>query len=184
MKAVAQLTKLSVVLCGLLIALPQASLADKGGKPNKKSVASTAACITADGSAQVYSCKGLSNVVLWCGTSYIKYDDLDAGGEIYEGVFDCGDADGEVSYVAIKSGSQKHKGDTDVPPGAPKGSGLFVNLTSCPLQETQIPTPGNCDVDPVVPGGAAVPDTPDEPDDPIDPGVPIGEDDPPNHTGG
>ena len=44
----------------------------KGGKPNKNSVAITAACTIDDDTARVCSCKGLSNVVLWCGTTCVK----------------------------------------------------------------------------------------------------------------
>lgn len=165
MKTVARFMGLPLILGGLLMVVPQASLADKDGKPNKKSVAATAACIEADGSAHVYSCKALSNVVIWCGSTYIKYDNIGADPstgdeeEIFDDVFGCGDAVGPITYVAIKSGSQKHKkhnGDytppADLPEGAPSGSGLFVgDIPSCPLAPEQIPVPGDCDVEPVDP---------------------------------
>ena len=103
MKTVARFMGLSVALGGLLMALPQTSLADKDGKPNKKSVATTAACVyepDTEGfySAHVYSCKALSNVVLWCGGSYVKYDNIGSDPstgdekEVYDAVFDCPDA--------------------------------------------------------------------------------------------
>lgn len=154
-----QCIRIAAIFLGLLIALPISALADKGGKPNPKSVATTAACINADGDAQVYSCKGLSNVVLWCGTTYLLHDDIvDAeGNEIYEGVFGCVDAtgtpiEGGITYIAVKSGSQKHvknNGDyippVGLPPEPPSGSGLFVgDIPDCPLDSAEIPEPGNC----------------------------------------
>ena len=163
MNSVTRYTLPSLILGGLLVALPQASLADKGGKPNQKSVATTAACIESDGSVHVYSCKALSNVVIWCGSSYIKHDNIgsDSGGdeEIYDGVFGCGDAEGPITYVAIKSGSQQHKkhnGDYTppggLPVGAPSGSGLFVgDIPNCPLAPEQLPVPGDCDAQPTEP---------------------------------
>ena len=107
MKAVIRFIKPAVIVGGLLVALPVASWADKGGKPNKNSVATTAACIEADGSVHVYSCKGLSNVVIWCGTTYIKYDDIgldpDTGveEEIFDEVFGCGEAVGPITYCLL-----------------------------------------------------------------------------------
>lgn len=161
MKAIVRFTIPSVILGGLLMALPMVGLADKGGKPNKNSVATTAACIEADGSVHVYSCKALSNVVIWCGTTYIKFDNIgvdpDTGieEEIFDDVFDCGDADGEISFVSIKSGSQKHNKHnsdytppTNLPEGVPSGSGLFVgDIPSCPLAPALIPVPGECNVE-------------------------------------
>ena len=164
--------KTAVILGGLVLVLPVAGLADKGGKPNKSSVATTAACIDADGSAHVYSCKALSNVVIWCGGTYIKHDDigrdLETGveEEIFDDVFGCGDVVGPITYVSIKSGSQKHKKHNadytppaDLPPDAPSGSGLFVgDIPSCPLAPELIPAPGECVVEPIdpppPPGGA------------------------------
>lgn len=172
MNAVIRFTKPAVILGVMLMALPMASMADKGGNPNKKSVATTAACIEADGSAHVYSCKALSNVVLWCGNTYIKYDDIgldrDTGVEVehFDHEFGCGDAVGPITYIAIKSGSQKHKKHNanyappaDLPPDAPSGSGLFVgDIPSCPLAPELIPVPGECVVEPIdpppPPGGA------------------------------
>lgn len=170
MKAVIRFIKPAVILGGLLMTLPVVSLADKpdpgakGGKPNKNSVATTAACLETDVSVHVYSCKGLSNVVIWCGTTYIKYDDIGLDPEtgieeeIYDRVFDCGDAVGPIDYVAIKSGSQKHSkhnsGYTppDLPMEPPSGSGLFVgDIPSCPLAPELIPVPGDCDVTPTDP---------------------------------
>lgn len=160
MKAVNRIIKPSVILGGLLMALPLASLADKGGKPNKSSMATTAACIE-DGSVHVYSCKALSNVVIWCGSTYIKYDDIGLDPEtgveeeIFDDVFGCGDAGGPITFVAIKSGSQKHNKHNsdymppaDLPPDAPSGSGLFVgDIPNCPLAPELIPVPGDCDVE-------------------------------------
>lgn len=165
MKAVIRFINPAVILGGLLLALPAVSLADKGGKPNISSVATTAACIETDGSVHVYSCKALSNVVIWCGGTYIKYDDIgldpDTGveEEIFDDVFGCGDAAGPITYVAIKSGSQKHNKHNpdytppaDLPPDAPSGSGLFVgDIPSCPLAPELIPVPGECVVEPTDP---------------------------------
>lgn len=156
--------KPAAILLGMLIALPMAAIADKGGKPNPKSAATTAACIDANGDAQVYSCKGLSNVVLWCGTTYVKHDDIEdeEGNEIFEGVFGCVDADGDaiegdITYISVKSGSQKHVKHNNnysppdgLPTEPPSGSGLFIGgIPECPLAE--IPQPGNC-LAPVDPG--------------------------------
>ena len=162
MKAVARFTTLSVILGALLIAMPQDSFAGKGNKggksgekkgPNENSIATTAACIQSDGSARVYSCKGISNVVIWCSGTYIKFDNVSSDdGEVYEDVFSCGDAGGSIDWVAVKSGSQMHKkhhGDydgSDVPAGAPSGSGLFDgDIPYCyDLAPADIPTPGDC----------------------------------------
>ena len=165
MKAVVRFMKPALILGGLLITLPVAALADKGGKPNKSSVATTAACIEADGSVHVYSCKALSNVVIWCGDTYIKHDDIgldpNTGNEeeIFDKVLGCGDAVGPITFVAIKSGSQKHNKHNanytlpeNLPSGAPSGSGLFVgDIPSCPLAPEMIPAPGECVVEPTEP---------------------------------
>ncbi len=163
MKIFVQNIKSAIILGGLLIVLPTAVLADKGGKPNIKSRATTAVCIETDGSAHVYSCKALSNVVLWCNGTYVKHDDLgldpDTGMEVYDGVFGCGEAEGPITYVAIKSGSQKHNkhnpGYTppmDLPPDEPSGSGLFVgDIPGCPLADALIPVPGECVLEPADP---------------------------------
>jgi len=151
----------SAILGGLLLALPLAGLADKGGNPNNRSVATTAACIEDDGSVHVYSCKALSNVVIWCGSTYVKHDDIgrdpETGDEveIFDTVFDCGDASGPITYVAIKSGSQKHNkhnsgytAPADLPQETPPGSGLFVgDIPNCPLEAELIPVPGDCDAE-------------------------------------
>lgn len=159
--------KLAGILLGLMIVLPMSANADKGGKPNSKSVATTAACIDANGGAQVYSCKALSNVVLWCGNAYVKHDDIadEDGNEIFEGVFGCVDADGnaiegDISFISVKSGSQKHVKHNDdyVPPVGlpaepPSGSGLFVGeIPSCAdVAPASIPAPGDCIVEPTDP---------------------------------
>ena len=169
MKAVIRFKKPAVILGGLLIALPMLGLADKGGNPNNKSIATTAVCIE-DGSAHVYSCKALSNVVLWCGSTYIKYDNIgldpDTGveEEVFDDIFGCGDAVGPITFVAIKSGSQKHNKHNsdytppaDLPPDAPSGSGLFVgDIPNCPLAPASIPAPGECIVEPTDPPALAV----------------------------
>ena len=149
MKALGQWKTPAIVIAAALTALPMTGVADKGGKPNAKSEAATAACLVDEDSVHVYSCKGLSNVVLWCGETWVKHDDIGEGGdEIYDGVFDCGtDAEGvpisgPVTMVAIKSGSLKN---TSVE-GAPRGSGLFVGeLPSCSDETFDFPLPGECD---------------------------------------
>lgn len=155
----------TAIIGGLLVTMPLGVLADKGGKPNRNSVATTAACIEPDGSVHVYSCKALSNVVIWCGSTYLKYDNIGrdsetgAEEEIYDEVFGCGDAVGPITFVAIKSGSQKHNkhnaGYTppaDLPADTPSGSGLFVgDIPSCPLAAESIPTPGDCTAEPTEP---------------------------------
>jgi hypothetical protein len=165
MKAVDRLIRPAVILGGLLAVLPMASLADKGGKPNESSVATTAACLETEDSVHVYSCKALSNVVIWCDGTYIKHDDIGldpetgAEEEIFDAIFDCGDAAGPITFVAIKSGSQKHnKQNSDytpplgLPEDPPSGSGLFVgDIPICPLTNTSIPLPGECVVEPTEP---------------------------------
>ncbi len=155
MKTINQFVIPTAILVGLLITLPMSALADKGGKPNKNSEATTAACLDVVGeievsSVHVYSCKALSNVVLWCNGVYVKYDDIVgiSGEEIFDGVYDCGTnaagnpISGPISMVAIKSGGQKN---TDVE-GAPPGSGLFLDgLLSCDDEDFQSPSPGACD---------------------------------------
>ena len=162
MKNFVQNIKSAIILGGLLIVLPTAVLADKGGKPNVKSTATTAVCIVDDGSeddgsAHVYSCKTLSNVVLWCGGTYIKYDDLGVDPvtnlEQYDGIFGCGEAEGDITFVAIKSGSQKHKkhnpgytSPVGLPPDEPSGSGLFVGDIPLCGDLADVPMPGVCEV--------------------------------------
>ncbi len=141
MKPVIQLIKPALILGGLLLVLPMVGLADKGGNPNVKSEAVTAACYVDDVSARVCSCKGLSNVVLQCGVVYVKHDDIEGapGEELFDAVFDCGvDADGNpisgpITMIAIKSGSQKNA-DSGTPydiDNAPSGSGLFFRPEMC-----------------------------------------------------
>jgi hypothetical protein len=157
MKTFNQFVKPTAILVGLLITLPMSALADKGDKPHNHSGATTAACLddVDEGevsSVHVYSCKALSNVVLWCGTTYVKHDDIvgDSDEEIFDGVYDCGTNAagvpilGSISMVAIKSGGQKN---TDIE-GAPPGSGLFLDgLLSCDHEDFQSPLPGECDAD-------------------------------------
>ena len=145
----------TLVFGALLLALPETGFADKGGKPNRNSVAATAACIEPDGSVHVYSCKALSNVVIWCGGTYIKFDNIGNGEEVYGEVLGSGDAEGPITFVAIKSGSQKHKKHNDgytppegLPDNTPSGSGLFVgDIPGCPLPAESIPVPGDCDAE-------------------------------------
>lgn len=158
MKAAIRFVQGAAVLGGLLALLPATSLADKGGKPNKNSVAVTAACKIDDTTIHAYSCKALSNVVLWCGSAWVKHDDIAGpdGEEINDGIFDCGvDADGNplgaITMVAIKSGSQKnskhHPEDYTPVEDAPSGSGLFLegDLLSCDDPLFEAPSPGECD---------------------------------------
>ncbi len=135
-----QLIKPAAILGGLLIALPMLGLADNGGNPNVKSEAITAACTVDDDTARACSCKGLSNVVLQCGNVYVKHDDIEgaSGEELFDGEFDCVDADGNpisgpIIMIAIKSGNQKNA-DSDTPydvDNAPSGSGLFFAPDMC-----------------------------------------------------
>jgi hypothetical protein len=153
MKPVIQLLKPAVILGGLLLALPLIGLADKGGNPNVKSEAITAACSVDDDTAHVYSCKGLSNVVLWCNGEIVKHDDIEGGSgeELFDAEFDCVDADGNpisgpITMIAVKSGSQKNAAG-----GTPPGSGLFVgDILDCDAPSFVFPLPGECD-DIVVP---------------------------------
>ncbi len=165
MKTLQRSAKPVAILAGLLLVLPVAGLADKGGKPNKNSVATTAACLESTDSVHVYSCKALSNVVMWCGDTWIKHDNIGADPEtgdeteVFDGVFGCGDAGGPIEFVAVKSGSQKHAKHNDgytppsgLPEDAPPGSGLFVgDIPVCPLAETAIPVAGDCDAEPTEP---------------------------------
>jgi hypothetical protein len=153
MKPVIQFIKPAVILGGLLLALPMVGLADKGGKPNVKSEAITAACLEDDDTAHVYSCKGLSNVVLWCNGETVKHDDIEgeSGEELFDAEFDCVDAEGNpisgpITMIAVKSGSQKN-----VDSGTPPGSGLFVGeILDCTDSSFVFPLEGECNggVDP------------------------------------
>ena len=150
-----------VILGGLLLALPMAVLADKpdadakGGKPNRNSVAVTAACTVDNNTARVCSCKGLSNVVLWCGTTWVKHEDFGSDedtSEVFDTTVDCADdagnpISGPITMIAIKSGSQKNakhhpEGYEDVE-DAPPGSGLFTTPQAC-SSEFVCPVAGDC----------------------------------------
>ena len=128
-----------------LLAMPGEAMAgkpgksNKGGTPNGNSVATTGACLVNDVTARVCSTKGISNVVLWCGGTWVKHEDFGPG-EVYEATVGCvnsqGDAvGGDITMVAVKSGSQKNakhhpEGYTPVD-GAPSGSGLFTSPGYC-----------------------------------------------------
>lgn len=173
MKSLIQYVKTAAILGGLLIMLPMAGQADKGGNPNVKSKALVInACVVppgvnSDGDlvpaiAEVCSCKALSNVVLQCGGGvYVKHDDigLDSDGnenEMYNGEFACVDSEGnivpgEITMVAVKSGSQKnakhHPDDYATVADAPPGSGLLFLPSACPeggLDLDACPAPGDC----------------------------------------
>ncbi len=149
MKPVIKFIKPVVILGGLLIALPMVGLADQGGTPNVKSEAITAACLEDDDTAHVYSCKGLSNVVLWCNGETVKHDDIEgeSGEELFDAEFDCVDAEGNpisgpITMIAVKSGSQKNAES-----GTPPGSGLFVGeILDCTDSTFVFPLEGECDV--------------------------------------
>jgi len=143
-----ELARPACIIGGLLMVLPIAGFADKAGAPNKQSEALTAACVVDDDTVHVYSCKALSNVVLWCNGVYVKHDNIE--GEIYDGEFSCStegedeQISGPITMVAIKSGSQKN---TTVE-GAPRGSGIFLGgLLSCEDPAFVAPLPGACDVE-------------------------------------
>jgi hypothetical protein len=143
-----ELARPARTIVALLMVLPIAGFADTGGKPNKRSEATTAACLVDDDTVHVYSCKALSNVVLWCNGVYVKHDDIE--GEIYDGEFDCStegedeQASGPITMVAIKSGSLRN---TTVQ-GAPPGSGIFIGgLLSCDDPAFVHPLPDECDVE-------------------------------------
>lgn len=165
MKSVIQFLKPTVILGGIMLALPIAGLADKpdrgakGGKPSKNSVAITAACTIDNDTARACSCKGLSNVVLQCGETWVKHDDIGSDAatgietEVFDATFDCGvDAEGNIvsgpiSMIAVKSGSQKnakhHPDDYDPVLDAPSGSGLFFGPDVC-TADFACPAEGDC----------------------------------------
>jgi hypothetical protein len=161
MKLVIRLIKPVVILGGLLLVMPLAVVADKpdagakGGKPNKNSVAVTAACTIDNDTARVCSCKGLSNVVLWCGTTWVKHEKFGSDpdtGEVFDATVDCVGGEGEpipgpITMIAIKSGSQKnakhHPDGYETVQGAPSGSGLFVSPEACSDQFV-CPAEGDC----------------------------------------
>ena len=161
MKLMNRSIKPVVILSGLLLAMPMAAVADKpdagakGGKPNKNSVAVTAACTMGNDRAQVSSCKGLSNVVLWCGDTWVKHEDFGSdGSEVYSATVGCVDSDGNsiagpIRMIAVKSGSQKHvkhnSEDYQAPEvDAPAGSGLLSVPAACPT-DFACPAPGDCE---------------------------------------
>lgn len=164
MNLIIRLIKPVAVLGSLLLVIPMVVVADKpdagakGGKPNKNSVAITAACTNVDDTVRVCSCKGLSNVVLWCGDetkSWVKHEDFDSGvgtGEVFDATLACVDDDGNsidgpITMIAIKSGSQKNAKHN--PEGyqtvedAPSGSGLFTTPEAC-SSEFVCPVAGDC----------------------------------------
>ncbi len=175
MKLMNRSIKPVLMLSSLLLAMPMAAVAGKpdagakGGKPNKNSVAVTAACTLDDGNAaQVCSCKGLSNVVLWCGETWVKHEDFGSDdGDVYSATVGCVDSegnaiDGPINMIAIKSGSQKNvkhsPGDYEaLGKGEPSGSGLFTTPEAC-SDTFACPAPGDCTGGEEPPGG----DTPDE----------------------
>lgn len=162
MKSIVRLTKPAVILGGLLLAMPMAAMADKpdagtkGGKPNKNSVAVTAACTIDNDTARVCSCKGLSNVVLWCGETWVKHEDFDSAadtGEVFDTTVDCVDGAGNpipgpITMIAIKSGSQKnakhHREGYQTVEDTPSGSGLFTTPESC-SSDFVCPAAGDCE---------------------------------------
>lgn len=170
MKKLMQFVKPALILGGLLLALPTVGMADKGGKPNKNSVAITAACTVDDDTARACSCKALSNVVLQCGDAYVKHDDIGLDPltgvetDVFDAEFDCVDSEGvpipgPITLVAVKSGSQKnakhHPEDYDPVDDAPSGSGLFFGPQPCP-DDFACPAEGDCTVaDDVPPDGGA-----------------------------
>ena len=162
MKLITRFMKPVVFFAGLLLAMPVTVVADKpdagakGGKPNKNSVAITAACtIDNDTAARVCSCKGLSNVVLWCGTTWVKHEDFGSAadnGEVFDAIVDCVDGagnpiSGPITMIAIKSGSQKnakhHPEGYQTIEDAPSGSGLFTSPEAC-SSEFVCPVAGDC----------------------------------------
>ena len=162
MRSVTQLIKSVTILGGLLLVVPVAAVADKpdagakGGKPNRNSVAITAACTINETTARVCSCKGLSNVVLWCGTTWVKHEIFDSnpdGGEVFDTTVACADDEGQpisgpILMIAIKSGSQQnakhHPEGYQTVEDAPPGSGLFTTPDAC-SSEFVCPAAGDCE---------------------------------------
>lgn len=161
MKLIVRLMNPVVILGGLLLAVPMDVVADKpdadakGGKPNRNSVATTAACTIDSDTARVCSCKGLSNVVLWCGTTWVKHEDFGSAvddGEVFDATVGCVDSAGDpipgpITMIAIKSGSQKnakhHPEGYQTIEDAPSGSGLFTTPGAC-SSEFVCPVAGDC----------------------------------------
>jgi len=161
MKLIIRLMKPVVILGGLLLAMPMAVVADKpdvgakGGKPNGNSVAITASCLIDNETARVCSCKGLSNVVLWCGTTWVKHEDFSSAtdnGEAFDATVACVDGvgnpiPGPITMIAVKSGSQKnakhHPEGYQTVEDAPSGSGLFTTPEAC-SSDFVCPVEGDC----------------------------------------
>ena len=162
MKQIIRLAKPIAILGGLLLAMPMTVMADKpdagskGGTPNRNSVAATAACTIDNDTARVCSCKGLSNVVLWCGTTWVKHEDFDSAAgtdEVFDTTVDCVDGAGNtipgpITMIGIKSGSQKNAKHNpegyETVDGAPSGSGLFTTPEAC-SSDFVCPAEGNCE---------------------------------------
>lgn len=176
----ARLIKPILVLSGLLLAMPMTAMADKpdaggkGGKPNSKSVATVAACTLDVDTARVCSCKGLSNVVMWCGTEWVKHEDFgpaEENGDVYDATVDCVDGDGNavagpIKLIGIKSGSQKnakHNPDGyETVEGAPAGSGLITTPEAC-TTDFVCPVAGDCEAVEEPPGDDEPPGDEDPP---------------------
>lgn len=175
-----RLMKPVVILSGLLLVMPMTVVADKpdasgkGGKPNRNSVANVAACTIDVDTARVCSCKGLSNVVMWCGTKWVKHEDFgsaEGNGEVFDATVDCVDSTGNpvpgpIKMIGIKSGSQKnakhHPEDYQTVEGAPPGSGLITTPEAC-SSEFVCPVEGDCEVSDEPPGDAEPPGEEDPP---------------------
>ena len=180
MKLIIRSMKPILILSSLLLAMPIAAVADKpdagvkGGKPNANSVAVTAACTMDDDTAHVCSCKGLSNVVLWCGSTWVKHEDF-GDGEVYEAIVDCGvdsagnPISGPITMIAVKSGSQKNAKHNPVDyqaiEDAPSGSGLFSAPEAC-SPDFACPAAGDCSGGDEPTGGEPPGDEPPADEDP------------------
>lgn len=191
MKLINRSMKPIVILGGLLLAMPMAVVADKpdagakGGKPNSNSVATTASCTIDNETAWVCSCKGLSNVVLWCGTTWVKHEDFGSAadtGEVFDATVGCGvdgagkPISGPITMIAVKSGSQKnakhHQEGYETVEGAPSGSGLFTTPEAC-SSEFACPAPGDCTGGDVPPGEEPTGEDPPEDEPPGDEEPPV-----------
>ena len=144
----------STVLAGLTLPFCDIALSD----PSPKSVASVAACLTAENAVLACASKELSNVVIQCSnsetetTSYFKYDDLAFEEDNpyfallaspYQGAFPCPEGTGDPVAVFIKSGSAKtpRAGEFAL---LPPGSGVVPEgeLLACPAELTELcPSP-------------------------------------------
>jgi hypothetical protein len=176
----ARLMKPVIVLSGLLLVMPITAMADKpdaggkGGKPNRNSVANVAACTIDVDSARVCSCKGLSNVVMWCGKEWVKHEDFGSAedtGDVFDATVDCVDSEGNpvagpIKMIGIKSGSQKnakhHPEGYQTVEGAPSGSGLITTPEAC-SSEFVCPVEGDCEAGDEPPGDEEPPGEEDPP---------------------